>query len=1142
MNDLSKLNNTYINLILFFFVMLLLSACENNGSAAKTTSINLNITDTSGVPVESVSITVLKADSSNKVSAEVVSTGNGKYEVSDIPEQTDLVLQLYKFGYSSQIKPLTTLSAGTITTAYQTVMIKQQGPISFSVDTDAQINGKHGARVEVSASAFVDQNGNLVSGDIELHMTPVDVSTAAGIQAFPGSFSGILDDGSLTPIIVSFGTTEYNFSQNGEALQLAPGQSAEIDMPMYIANYPNGDAINSGDEIPLWYLNETTGIWQQEGTGVVIINTASPVGLSMRATVSHFTWWNTDMYPGDQERFEINMEVVLVDENGNMANGQNGNPVTIFRSTPGFTDNRTGSATIGASGAQEVFAGQWCFGAETTLDLGDGPKLVSAPQVCLNIVGGESVRLELDGGASKLTVNNRVRETATTNSDFGACGDMPRIEAKSLDLVTFSIASGRLPPGLTLQQNGNITGSPVSDFTRSYQADIEVKDEAGNSEMVIVNIQVSSELTARKFGIQPILEIGTSYVVQTPVVASGGLEAYKWSLAGATEGSILTSGIDFDSSTGSFSVTPGRIFVGNEIAPYYAYDLDITIKDQNCASVTTEYLQYIIYVPILSGQPANVASAHPFSFTPTNTGLPATEWSIEVPAELLSWATFDPTTGELSGTPAIEDVGLYENITFIAYGPASTDPIISSQGISHIEKRLTVSFEVTLASPNVAPINNITLATNQSLNFTPTNLGGTTSSWEIDNAPSWLIFDTTNGNISGTPTVVATHIDIIIRAINVNGSHQTQPFIIDVISQLTAPQLGGTPSVGNVDINYFFTPVNNGGLATSYAINNIALLPPGLNFSTASGVIGGKPTTVGSFTGIQVTASNAAGGSSPLMLSIDIDKGQVILTFVDPGPVLKDFGEAAFKNNVLTSATINSFSYQSSDTTVASVSGSGDVTILQVGETIIRVDRAADANYNASNASYILRVSPGVPTLVTLPPGTNLTDFYQYTPIVFGNTIVSWGLISNALPDGLALNGSSGLISGTATALGNFAFTLQGVNSLGDNLNFRLSIEVGIAPALINQTNIDACTAWFGLEGGCGLTLTTSSIVNYTFVSDAGAVDGWSVTGALPGGLTLNSSSGLLSGIPTETGSFSVTINAFNDFGSDSFVMQISVK
>ena len=1140
MNDLSKLNNTYINFILCFFVMLLLSACENNGSAAKTTSINLNITDTSGVPVESVSITVLKADSSNKVSAEVVSTGNGKYEVSDIPEQTDLVLQLYKSGYSSQIKPLTTLSAGTITTAYQTVMIKQQEPISFSVDTDAQINGKHGARVEVSASAFVDQNGNLVSGDIELHMTPVDVSTAAGIQAFPGSFSGILDDGSLTPVIVSFGTTEYNFSQNGEALQLAPGQSAEIDMPMYIATYPNGNAIKPGDEIPLWYLNETTGIWQQEGVGEVVVNPASPIGLSMRATVSHFSWWNTDWFPERDEYYTISMEMVLVDENDEIVSGFDGESSLLQVRAPGYSTQV--HVTIGEFVEQVVFDGAWCFDAETTLDFGDGPELVVAPEVCIQVPGTESVSLRLNATDRGLIVSDLVRETATINSDFGACGDLPRIDAKSLHTpITFSIVSGSLPPGLLLLDNGSIVGSPTTDFTRSYQADIRVEDTAGNSEMVIVNIQVASELTAREFGIQPILEIGTSYVVQTPVSASGGLEAYKWSLEGATEGSILTSGIDFDSSTGSFSVTPGRIFVGNEIAPYYAYDLDITIKDQNCASVTTEYLQYVIYVPILSGQPANVASAQPFSFTPTNTGLPATEWGIEASADLLGWTTFDPSTGELSGTPAIEDVGLYENITFIAYGPASTDPVISSQGISRIEKRLTVSFEVTLASPNVAPINNITLATNQSLNFTPTNLGGTASSWEIDNAPIWLTFDTTNGNISGTPTVVATHNDIIIRAINVNGSPETQPFIIDVIPQLTAPQLSGTPSVGNVGINYFFTPVNNGGLATSYAINNIALLPPGLNFSTASGAISGKPTTVGSFTGIEVTASNAA-GSSPLMLIIDIDKGQVILTFVDPGPVLKDFGEASFKNNVLTSVTINSFSYQSSDTAVASVSSSGEVTILQVGETIIRVDRAADANYNASNASYILRVSPGVPTLVTLPPGTNLTDFYQYTPIVFGNTIVSWVLISGALPDGLTLNGSSGLISGTATALRDFGFTLQGVNSQGDNLNFSLSIEVGTDPVLINQANTDFCTNWFGLEGGCGLTLTTSSIVNYTFVSDAGAVDGWSVTGALPGGLTLNSSSGLLSGIPTETGSFSVTINAFNDFGSDTFVMQISVK
>jgi hypothetical protein len=51
----------------------------------------------------------------------------------------------------------------------------------------------------------------------------------------------------------------------------------------------------------------------------------------------------------------------------------------------------------------------------------------------------------------------------------------------------------------------------------------------------------------------------------------------------------------------------------------------------------------------------------------------------------------------------------------------------------------------------------------------------------------------------------------------------------------------------------------------------------------------------------------------------------------------------------------------------------------------------------------------------------------------------------------------------------------------------------------------------------------------------------YQVTGALPSGLTLNSTSGEISGTPTEDGVFLTTIRAFNDVGDDSQSFTLTV-
>ena len=76
---------------------------------------------------------------------------------------------------------------------------------------------------------------------------------------------------------------------------MAVGKTAIIELPVYATRRIDGTLVVAGDTVPLWSLDETTALWVQEGVGTIVVSAGSPSGLAMRATVSHFSWWNSDM-------------------------------------------------------------------------------------------------------------------------------------------------------------------------------------------------------------------------------------------------------------------------------------------------------------------------------------------------------------------------------------------------------------------------------------------------------------------------------------------------------------------------------------------------------------------------------------------------------------------------------------------------------------------------------------------------------------------------------------------------------------------------------------------------------------------------------------------------------------------------------
>lgn len=674
---------------------------------------------------------------------------------------------------------------------------------------------------------------------------------------------------------------------------------------------------------------------------------------------------------------------------------------------------------------------------------------------------------------------------------------------------SYAVTAGALPSGVTLSIGGLLSGTPTVSGTFNFT--VTATDSSGapgpfaGNQAYTLNVTVPAIVLPAK-----VLAGGTVAAAYSDSLtgASGGAGPYSYAVtAGA-----LPAGLTLNTTTAAITGTPTA---GG------TFNFTVTASDSSSApgpftgnqGYSITIASPTIALPAKALASGNVGQSYSDSLTAASGGTAPYSYAVTAGA-LPNGLTLNPASGAITGTPS---VGGTFNFTVTATDSSTgTGPYNAAQAYSIGVLAAPVASASSLAVAYDAPATNVPLSLS----------GGAATSLTITTPPAHGTAAVSGVTITYQPVAGYSGADSFAYTAS-NASGTSAPATVSVT--VNDPVIGVVASSGlnaAVGAPYSNTFTWNGG-AQPFSGYQVFGLPAGLSITgaTANSVtISGTPTQAGTF-GLNVSATDSSTGNGPFTAgqafslavaapTITLSPGASTLNAPYGTPFSQTFTAGggvgpysyAISGSLPAGITFNTATGVLSGTPTAPGSYSVTVTATDTGST------GAGAPFTASNAYTLSVPAPTVTiTPATLTNGTAASPYSQQLTAAGGIAPYTYTLTAGALPAGLTLS-SSGLLSGTPTASGSFAFTVRAADANGQAGSQAYTLTISAPTLTITPATLPAAN--FGVAYNQTLT-ASGGIAPYHFAVTAGA---------LPTGLTLNPSTGVLSGTPTANGTFNITV------------------